>query len=315
MLEGADRILLMPHIMVDGDGLGSAAALCMALRHLNKTAWIVLEDKVADHLMFLKRDLCVQVEQCPVQQPDVTLCIDCGEEGRFPKRKELFRRGNVTVCIDHHPTSEGIADLNYIDAGAAATGELIYDLIRTNDWPLDRAEAEGLFAAIATDTGNYMYSNTTRRSHEITCELMDTGLDCNAVSVALYENESIEKMMLQGKMLSTIRRFANGQGVIAMVTQKMLKDTGAGMEDTDGFVSLLRSLKGVEIAILLKEQAENMVKVTMRAKRKGDVAAIASRHGGGGHVKAAGCTIRSNLKDALPLLMREAAAALEQETV
>ena len=160
-----------------------------------------------------------------------------------------------------------------------------------------------------------MYSNTTRRSHEITCELMDTGMDCNAVSVALYENESMEKMMLQGKMLSTIRRFAEGQGVIAMVTQRMLKETGARMEDTDGFVSLLRSLKGVEIAILLKEQAENMVKVTMRAKRKGDVAAIASRYGGGGHVKAAGCTLRMTIADALPLLMSEAVTALEQETI
>ncbi|MGI6721831.1 MAG: DHH family phosphoesterase [Anaerovoracaceae bacterium] len=310
LLESSS-LLIFPHIMMDGDAIGSAVALCLAMRDRGLESWVVIEDKLADNLQFLMKGCCVPLQECSITAPDISLCIDCGDHSRYPERAELYDSGRIKICIDHHPTSEGIADYNYIDPGAAATGEIVFDLLTECGVDINTEIAECLFAAIATDTGNYMYSNTTRRSHEITMALMDTGIDCSETGVKIYENEPIEKMSLQSRVLSGLELFADGQGVIAEVTQQMLQETGARMEDTEGIVSRLRSLKGVEIAVLVKEVGPGEYKVTMRAKMRGDVAAIAVRHDGGGHVKAAGCTLRGTLEEARAIIMQEVTAALE----
>ena len=311
-LKKAESILLFPHIMMDGDGLGSALALCESLRKMGKSSFLVIEDKIADNLAFMAKDQVVFYTECEME-PDICLCIDCGEESRFPKRKELFRSGKKLICIDHHPTSEGIAELNYIDPGAAATGEIVFDLIKENEMPLDEYIAGCLFAAIATDTGNFTYSNTTVRSHEITIELMKEGIDHAAICSAIYENESMAKVLLQSKVMLSAERYADDRFVIAEVTQQMLKECGGRMEDTDGIVADLRSLKGVEIAMLVKETADGDIKVNMRAKQKADVAKIAARHGGGGHVKAAGCTISgADIHEVKETMIKEATEALKQ---
>ncbi|MEA4922561.1 MAG: bifunctional oligoribonuclease/PAP phosphatase NrnA [Eubacteriaceae bacterium] len=308
----ADSVLIFPHILMDGDALGSAVAMCIAMRQRGKTAYVVTEDKTADYLKFMTGDHCMPVEKCNLE-PDVSMCIDCGDEGRFPRRAGLFNSGKKTICIDHHSTSEGIADLNYINEKASATGEIVYDLLTENEMEISTEMAECLFAAIATDTGNYMYSNTTRRSHEITMALMDIGVDCNKISVAIYENESVEKMLLQSNVLAGMKRFADGKGVIASVTEEMLKENNALMEDTEGLVGKLRSLKGVEISVLLKENRKKNIKVAMRVKQQGDVAAIAKKYNGGGHVKSAGCTIDDTIENAESLMIKEVTEALRKE--
>jgi len=300
-LEEADSVLLFPHVLMDGDTIGSAAALCRALRQKGKTAHIVIEDKIPDYLKFLDDGLCT-FDQEIVKEPDVCVSVDCTDPDRFPKRKETFFKGKRTLSIDHHKTSEHYAGLSHIDSSAAATAEIIYEILHEMDVPIDRLTGEALYAAIITDTGNFQYSNTRVKSHLITIELYGLGIDHSYVSRMLYQNNRIEKSYISGKILSTLKMIAGGRAVMAYVTQDMLHETGALMEDTEGMTEILRNIGGVELAVFAKEAEKGVTKISMRSKAWADVAEISLKHKGGGHTRAAGCTIRKPIIEAMDMI-------------
>ncbi len=303
-MRQASKVLIIPHELMDGDAFGSAVALCKSLRKKGKTAWILLEDKVPDYLEFMNKGYCTN-DNLIFEEPDVSLCIDCGDRNRFKKRVDAFDKGKLKICLDHHTTSKRIFDLNYVDGKAAATGEIVFDLLSEMNWPLDKEIAEALFVAITTDTGNFQYSNTSKRSHEIVISLYDKGMNFSKVSAEIYQNESINKFKMESKVIDSAELFADGLGVVACVTQEMLKACGSSMEETEGIVSKLRSIRGVEISVLIKEYPDDCMKVGLRAKHTGDVAVIASKFGGGGHVKAAGCTICGSLDVVKQMIVKE----------
>ena len=297
-LLAAERVLLFPHIQMDGDALGSAAALCGALRSAGKQAAVLVEDPVPEYIQFLDQGYCTEDPEA-IPSPDVCVCVDCGEVSRFPKREKYFFQGKTTICVDHHTTSRPFADYNYIDPKAAATAEIIYRLLTAMELPIDKETGEALFTGICTDTGNFQYSNTTKESHLIAAALYDAGIDHAGIAVKLYQNTSLEKLRITNKILNGLRLFCEGRAAMAWVDQEMLQQTGASMEDTEGSVETLRNIKGVEIAAFLKEKEAGVIKVSMRAKTDGNVAKIAEKFGGGGHVKAAGCTLRTDMENAL----------------
>ena len=309
-LAEAGSILIFPHVNMDGDALGSAAAVCRALRKMGKTCWILLEDEIPRNLRFLDSGLCTY-DQNLVAVQDISLCLDCGDISRFLKRKEKFLEGRISICIDHHRTTEPFCDYNYVDPDAAATGQLIYHLLEAMGSDIDSDMADALFTAITTDTGNFQYSNTNRECHEIAAVLYDLGVDVPGVSQQIYESARLERIRLHAEALAQLRIFADGQAAMAVVTQEMLKKTGAGMDETEGIVDKLRSIDGVEIAVLVKEDAEERIKLSLRAKRYADVAEIAGHLGGGGHVRAAGGTMYMSLEKALPIVEREVEKALQ----
>ncbi|HPR24174.1 MAG TPA: bifunctional oligoribonuclease/PAP phosphatase NrnA [Bacillota bacterium] len=303
-LEGADSLVIFPHVLMDGDAMGSAVALCRVLRGMGKEAWILLEDKIPDYLMFLDKGFCTYDKE-KVAAPDICLCIDCGDTERFKKRVDVFQKGKSRICVDHHPTSDPFVEYNHINTEASATGEIVYDLILEMGWPIEKEAAEAIFTAITTDTGNFQYSNTTKRSHEITADLYDYSGDFSKISVEIYQNEDLSKFRLESKIIDTAEVFAKGKGIIACVTQKMLEEAGARMEETEGMVAKLRSVKGVQIAVLIKENDTGEMKVAMRAKEEGNVAKIAGKYNGGGHIKAAGCTIYDSMENVRKLMIKE----------
>lgn len=296
-LLNADSILLYPHILMDGDTLGSCVALCKALRTAGKTVYILIEDAIPAYLDFLDREYCTNVVNI-IERPDISVAVDCSDIGRFVMRHEKFMEGKTSICLDHHLTNNYFADYNYIDDTASATGEIIYDLLRAMNLEIDVEMAEAIYAAITTDTGNFQYTNTTKRTHLITAELFDIGIDLEKISVELYQNIRHEKLMITNEVLNTIEMLCDGKADMAYLTQDMLKKTGASMDETDGVIDALRNIKGVEISAFLKEKDVNDIKVGFRAKTYGDVASIAKAFGGGGHRKAAGCTLKTDLKTA-----------------
>ena len=309
IIRESDSVLIFAHTNMDGDALGSSAALCHILRNEGKTAYIVCEDKIPDNLAFLDRGYCTW-DMNPVGSPDACICLDCHGEDRMPERYSTFLKGKEKLCLDHHATVSCFEGTAVIDPHAAATGELVYELIREAGFGIDTETAEALFAAITTDTGNFQYSNTTRRTFEIVTELFDSGLRPNKVSVEIYENVSPSRIRLESAVMNAARFVSGGKAVIAPVTQEMLSRAGARMEDTDGIAASLRSIRGVEISALLKEKEDGSIKVSMRAKTNADVAAICERHGGGGHIKAAGCTLSMSMDDAMTLIENETDKAL-----
>lgn len=303
-LSEAKSVLLFPHVNLDGDALGSCAALCKTLRNMGKETWILLEDDIPANLRFLDKGYCT-FEKDKIAEPDICMCVDCGSRDRFEKRAEKFISGKTTVCIDHHGTSEFQWDYNYIQPSEAATGQIVFDLLKQLEAAPDKETGEAIFAAITTDTGNYQYSNTQSKSHLITAELYDWGADFNKVSVELYENVRMEKFMVRNKAMETLKLLKGGKGAIVYVTQEMLQTTGAVMDETEGLSQELRSIAGVEFSAVVKEYEEKKIRVSFRAKSRGDVAKLAGRLGGGGHTKAAGCTIYENVYEAVKLVEKE----------
>lgn len=295
-LLAARSVLLFPHVQMDGDALGSSVAICRALRQLGKQAIILIDEEIPANIAFLDEGCC-STDSGPIRQPDVCMAVDCSDIARLEERRPVFFQGTVTMCIDHHITNEAFADLNFVDRHAAATGEIAYRLLEQMGIRPDAAMAQALYAAIATDTGNFMYSNTTKESHLIAAQLFDSGMDHARINVEIYQNARPEKVRLTALCFASMEFICEGKGVIAQVSREMLATAGASMEETEGLVEQIRNIAGVEIAALLKEDP-GRVKVSMRAKTEADVATIARNFGGGGHRKAAGFTLQADLDTA-----------------
>ena len=296
-LLAADSVLLFPHVNIDGDALGSCVSLCAALRNAGKQAWILTEEEVGEYVGFLDNGYCTQ-DHGIIGTPDICMCVDCSETKRFPKREETFFKGKTTICLDHHFTGEPFADYNYIDGDVAATCELAYLLLQEMGLEITTEIAEAIYTGISTDTGNFQYSNTTKQTHLIAAELIDKGIDHNKITVKLYQSTRLEKLRITARVLDNMEVFADGKAAIAYASQAMLEKEGVTMEDTEGAIDLIRNINGIEIAAFLKENGPETIKASMRAKTYGNVAEIAGKFGGGGHIKAAGCTFNTDLESA-----------------
>ena len=310
-LKEAETVLLYPHVIMDGDTLGSSIALCVALRKLGKKAYILIEDEIPSYLLFMEKGYCTYDQQI-LDEPDISIAIDCSDIERFFMRQEKYLTGKASICVDHHKTNKSFADFNYIDENAAATGEIIFHLIKMMGVEVDVEMAEAIYTAITTDTGNFQYTNTTKNTHLITAELFDIGIDLEKISVEVYQNIRLEQLKISSEVFGNMEMLYHGKANIAFVTQEMLKETGALMEETEGIIATLRNISGVEISAFLKEKQIGEIKVGLRAKTYGDVSVIAQAFGGGGHKKAAGCTLNTTLEEAKKLISAEIIAHLEE---
>jgi len=286
---------------MDGDTVGSAAALCLALREKGKTAHVLIEDEIPVYLKFLDSGLFT-FDLDVIKNPDVCVGVDCADIERFVKRREKFLSGKTTLCIDHHKTASFFADFNHIDSAAAATGEIVYDMFTEMGIKPDKLLGEAIYAAILTDTGNFQYTNTTTRSHLITVDLFNRGIDHSYVNMMLYQNTRIQKLHISGKILNTIKMLAGGEAVMAYVTYEMLNEAGALMEDTEGASEMLRNISGVELSIFVKEAGKGETRVSLRSKSRVDVAEISLKYNGGGHTRAAGCTVMEPIFIAMKMI-------------
>ena len=315
ILKTAQTILIFTHTNPDGDALGSAAALCRVLRKMGKTSWILMDEEVPEYISFMDTEFVTRDKDC-LKEHDISICVDCGEYSRFPALADKFDEGKLHLCVDHHATGDGFGDHYYIDPSEAATCQLIYKLIKELEAVvaesgetagqvalIDRQVAESIYTGINTDTGSFQYSNTTADTHAIASDLMTCGVDHTAINVKLYQTIPMTKLKIQASILQRAELLFGGKVAVGYVTGQMLEEAGAVLDDAEGAIDMLRNIEGVEIAAFLKEKGE-AVKVSMRAKSFANVAEIASVFGGGGHVKAAGCTLEMGMDEALDAIKK-----------
>lgn len=310
LLQNAESVLIFPHINPDGDALGSSAALCRVLRNNGINAWVLLEEDVPEYLKFMDTEFCTQDQSC-IDEPDICVCVDCSEEKRFPGRVDIFNSGRLKLCIDHHVTSGSFGDYYYIDGDEAATAQIIYKLLLAMGAEIDSCVGSSLYVGISTDTGNFQYSNTTPDTHIIAAELLKKGIDHMGIMVALYQNRSIARVRLESMIVDRMEIFSEGRAAVSYVDSAMLEKVGAMLEDAETAIDTLRDIEGIEIAAFIKEK-DDAVKVSMRAKSWGRVDEIAVRFGGGGHAKAAGCTMHMAVDEAVALIKKEITNYLEK---
>jgi len=302
-----DDILFIAHVSPDGDTLGSCLALYQMALQLNKTAQVVCEDSVPFIYRFLPKVEQVRLPQ-DTRQAEAVMCVDCADTARMGSCEQFFRSAKATFNIDHHDTNHAYADGNYVEI-SAATGELVYRLLRELKLCLSEDIACCIFAAISTDTGNFSYSNTTSDTFRIAAELSETGIDVSYMNRCLFRTIPFRKIKLLGCALANLTLSCEGRLGMATLTQEDMHDCGASGEDAEGIIDSIRDIDTVEIALLLRESSDARIRVSMRGKSTANVGDIALAFGGGGHRFSAGCTLDAPLH-AAAALMREAAEAV-----
>lgn len=311
LLRQGDGFTLISHVSPDGDTLGSALALYIALKQLNKRVQVICEDAVPSIYAFMPCAGEVQsVENTPFFEN--AIAIDCADMLRMGRAITHFENAKATCNIDHHATNSSYARHNFVNANIAATGEIILMLLENLlQGQISKDIASCLYVAIMTDTGNFAYSNTTPDTLRASARLLECGVDNFELNRNVYRNVPYHKQRLLGIALNNMRLEFDGQVAITSVTQKEMQLVHATGEDSEGVIDYLRDIKDVEIAIMLREVAPNEYKGSLRSKTVADVGAIALKIGGGGHRNAAGCSYKGEFAAFESEVLRLAGMALE----
>lgn len=291
LLKDLDGILIFPHINMDGDALGSSTALCLALRKLGKQAFVMINEPVPKNLDFLECGCSTGIDNLP-DEVQLSLMLDCNSLNRIPGRESAWEKGKLKGCIDHHMSKSTDIRFDFVrtEPKAAATGEIVYNLIKALGVSIDLDIANCIFTAITTDTGNFQHSNTTARTHDIVGHLHKIeGFNSKEISALIYDRKSKGALKMETEVLGSLNYYENGRIAIGRITQKLLAECGCTMDEADSIVPRIMSIDGVEIGCLLKETEMN-VRASLRSRAYANVERVASGFGGGGHILAAGCS-------------------------
>lgn len=300
----SNKICIASHVQADGDNIGSILALGLALRKINKEVYMVKTDSIPSDFMFLPGVQDIK-DLDDYNDIDLFIALDSADVERLGKNKELIQKSDFVINIDHHISNTNFGDINIVDSDSGSTAELIFKMIKILNIKIDRDIGTCIYTGISTDTGNFMYDNTSPETHLIAAELLEIGIDKKNINLNIYQSKSMEKTKLFIKTLESLETYFDNKLAIIQVTDEMLLETGTKMEDTEGIISFIRDIEFVELAIMLKEFEKDQIKVSMRSKEYVDVSELCSKFNGGGHVRAAGCTIYNSLDFAKEALIEE----------
>lgn len=304
LIAEAGGIAIFPHVSADGDAIGSSLALGLALKNAGKKVAIYIEESIPNAYRFLPGIELADFYNESDEVMDLNLALDTGDVGRLASRAEAFFKAPVTINIDHHVTNTKFGHLNFVDALSASTGEIVYTLIKQLKLKIDTDIAMCLYTAIATDTGGFQYGNTTAETHRKTAELLETGIDVGELSQRIFDNTTYVKLKLTQRSIELLELYENSRIAVVALSLEDIRSTGAKDEDCDGIVNIGRSIEGVEVSILIKEKENNEVRVNLRSKSFVDVSEVAAAFDGGGHKRAAGCTVKGNVDEVKAKLIK-----------
>jgi len=314
VLRDHQRFAILSHVRPDGDALGSQLALALSLKKLGKDVRIWNEDGMLEKYSFLPRAELLTKPPSAAEDVDVAIALDTAIQNRLGTALAAIRSAKIWINIDHHQSNPGYGDMVIVDPSAPATGEIIFNLIKSQGLPLDHDIAENLYAAISTDSGSFQYPKTSARTFEIAAELVRVGsLDVGQISRQLYENYPRRRLELLRELLRTMHFESGGQAATFSLTLKTAADLAVRPEDNEGLIDHLRAIRGVIVAVFFEELADGKVRVSMRSKDEAvDVCAICQKFGGGGHALAAGARVRGSLTEVEQKVLEEIGEALKR---
>lgn len=307
-LADAQKVVVACHVSPDGDALGSMLGLGLYLEGLGKRVWMswgsaeIVRPAAFAFLPGLER--VVPAGEVP-EEPETFVAVDCGDVRRLDRLTGKFRAARTTLNLDHHVSNESYADINLVDASAASSSELVYELIKRFGGEVDADIATCLYTGVVTDTGRFQYSNTTADTLRIAAELISAGADHVAIGESVYESAPFVQLGLLGRMFERARLT---DGVVYSWVELSDLD-GLAMEDTDDLIDALRAVREAEVALLLKERPEGGWKGSLRSRSDLDVSEVARSLGGGGHVKAAGFVQRGEVQEVFDRVLKQIAAS------
>lgn len=294
----SNNIVITFHTSPDGDSLGSANALYLGIKSLGKKCEILSKEKVKEPFSYLS-SISNEMEKeksIPSNEVDLVIVLDCGDVKRINADLDFINRKYKIINIDHHMSNEKYGDFNYVDTTAAAVGEIIYKLLKELKVDITKEMAESMYTSILTDTGSFRHSNTTKITHNIAGDIIDTGINFSEIHRKVFDNKTFEKIKFYGKVIDTMTLECNGNAVFMEITKNMIEELNLQNEDTGDVLTFGNKVNSSDVTVLLKE-ADEGTKVSLRSKEKVDVRSIAEKFNGGGHIRAAGFLVKDDIKE------------------
>lgn len=292
MLQTMNRVLLLTHVRPDGDTIGSAAALCQALRDMGKTAYLLPNAGTTETYQPYAEGYWGAADF----EPDYVVSVDIAALSLLPENAKKYA-GRIHLSIDHHPSNEGFAPHLCVLPEMAACGEIVYEIVRLMT-PVTQEIALPLYVAVSTDTGCFVYSNTSAHTHRVAAALIDTGIVVAGVNKALFRTKSRTRLAMEAWMAEWAEYYDNDRVVIMQIPRSLCLDYKATEADVEELSSLAALVAGTDCGVTLRELEGGRVKISLRTGPRVNATAVCALLGGGGHTAAAGATISGSMKEA-----------------
>ena len=305
IISEGKKFIITTHLFSEGDAIGSELALKRFLCGLNKNAVIVNNEALpavyrcfdTDRDVKFLRNKDVNIN---LNDFDAIFIVDVADWSQLGDFADMIKASSITkICIDHHASNPGYADINVIDKDASSAGELIFDLITNMNGKITLEVATPLYLSIATDTGWFKFSNTSAKALKACSDLIQIGVKSEIIYEQLFQTKQMSYLKLLTLALGILRQECEGKVVWTKLTKDMIKSSGVPFVDTDVIIDLIRAVKEVEVVIIFREIGNRKTKISLRSKHTVDVAKLASDFGGGGHVRAAGASIPEPIDTAI----------------
>lgn len=292
LLRSRDRVLLLTHVRPDGDTIGSAAALCCALRDLGKEAYLLPNPEItATYAPYAAPYWAPEG-----WEPSFVVSVDIAALSLLPENAKAYA-GRIDLAVDHHPSQEFFAAGTCLEAESAACGEIVYEIIRELT-AVTPEIALPLYVAISTDTGCFVYSNTTARTHRIAAELFAAGIDPVPVNKALFRTKSKTRLAMEARMVADMELYDHDRVVVMTIPLALREQMHATDADIEELSSLAALVEGTDCGVTLRELRPGTVKLSLRTGPRVNATLVCKKLGGGGHAAAAGATIEGTLEQA-----------------
>lgn len=298
MVEAAGTIAIVGHVRPDGDCVGSCLAVCNYIteQYPEKTVDVYLETPPAK-FSYLKQFERISSDSNTGKQYELCICLDSGDRERLGNNVVYLDTAKTSICIDHHITNKGYAASNFVNASASATCEFLYDFL--DEEKISKEVAECIYTGIIHDTNVFKNSNTTAKTMEVAGVMMEKGINFSQIIDGSFYKKTYVQNQIMGRAVLESVLFLDGKCIFSVVRKQDMDFYGVEASDLDGIVDQLRVTDGVEVAIFLHETENHVYKVSMRSNNFVNVSKVASFFGGGGHVRAAGCTMSGSVHDVI----------------
>lgn len=297
-------VAVISHNNPDGDTLGSQLALAAALGNAGVDTILLNNDIISEKYHFVAGSDRIQPYAEKMELPEVVVFVDCASmELAGCSADTPFLQGRTIINIDHHTSNKQYGTINYVKGNAAANCQNMYEVIRALDVAITPDIATALYMGLSTDTGHFLFDNVTAETLRIAAELKDCGADTNTLRLNMYESCSRKRIELMKHILNELHISTNGKYAWSKLSYEMMQQLKPESTDIDGLVNTIKDIDGVEIAMLFRGVAADKTKVSLRSKAWADVNAVAGMFGGGGHIRASGCTLEGNVEAAAEQLV------------
>lgn len=304
-INSSKNICIISHVNPDGDSIGSLLGLGLALKkYKDKRIKLAINDEIPKIYTFLPGIEYLEKTQKD-EAFDLLIALDCSDLKRLGLGKYVTDNADFIINIDHHKSNDFFGDENIVFPGYSSTGEILFNLLKAMNIEIDTEIATCLYVSISTDTGSFKYDSTSPNTLEVAANLMRKNIDLNKITTSVYQSRSLEKTCLLIKSLNSMELYMDNRIGIISVTEEMIESCNAALQDIDGIIEFVRDIDTVEVACMLKELDQEVIKVGFRSKKDIDVAEIAMSFEGGGHSRASGCTIYDTIDNSKDKVLDE----------